>query len=243
MSEENLDTASVESNTDTPAPSEPSYYLSEGVAGDGDAPEWFKSSKYKTVADQAKAYQGLESKLGSFTGAPESYDHNNPEGFELQPDDPMLESARSWAKEQNMSQEGFDSLVSLYAEMEAGKNKALDDAMQEQIAQIENFDSRSANINDFLKANDMESLSGMVTSKDQLEQLEKLLDMAGKAAIDPEGEASAVPSQEEIDKLMFEKDEFGRQIYNYDKERQAKVRKMIAAKVGNGDGRQMVGFG
>lgn len=235
MDEENLDTSTeVE-------PSEPSYYFADGIAGEGESPEWFKSDKYKNVSDQAKAYKDLESKLGSFTGAPENYEHRNPEGFEISPDDPIMESAKEWAKSQNMSQDGLDSLVGLYAEMEAGKDKALEDFAQEQIALIDNFDDRSKNVNDFLKANEMESLADMIGSKDQMEQFEKLLDMAGKASINPDGEADSIPSQEEVDKLMFEKDEYGRVIYNYDKERQAKVRKMIEARVGRGDARQMVG--
>ena len=237
MSEEQLDT-SIESNE---PPAEPSYYFADGIAGTGDKPEWLIDSKYKNVSEQAKGYNEIRKQLGSFTGAPENYEHRNPEGFEMQPDDPVLESAREWAKEHNMSQEGFDSLVGMYAEMEAGKEKAAEDFANEQKAQIENFDQRANNVNDFLKANSMEALADMIGTKDQMEQFEKLLDMAGKASIDPDGEPSSVPSQEEIDKLMFEKDDYGRTIYNYDKERQARVRKMIEAKVGRGDGRRMIG--
>ena len=49
------------------------WNLSEDTPGKGDAPEWFKADKYKTVADQAKAYKDLEGRFGSFTGAPEEY--------------------------------------------------------------------------------------------------------------------------------------------------------------------------
>ena len=60
--------ATTETTESTESVSE-GWMMSEDVKGEGDAPEWFKSSKYKTVADQAKAYAGLESKLGAFTGA------------------------------------------------------------------------------------------------------------------------------------------------------------------------------
>ena len=33
-------------------------------------PEWYKADKYKSVAEQAKAYTELEKKFGGFTGAP-----------------------------------------------------------------------------------------------------------------------------------------------------------------------------
>lgn len=219
----------------------PSYFLSEGVGGSGDAPDWFKGDKYKTVSDQAKAYKDLEGKFGSFTGAPEEYGLNAPENFEINGDDPMLAPAMEWAKGQNMSQEGFDSLLGMYAEMEASKDKAFNDFAEEQKSQIENFESRQENINDFLKANDLEALAGMITTKDQMDQFEKLLDKSGNTGIDPNAEPTGAPTQEDVEKLMFEKDEFGRQIYNYDQERQSKVRKMIEARVGKGSGGRMVG--
>lgn len=226
--------------SDTP-PAEPSYYLADGIAGTDDKPDWFIDSKYKTVAEQAKGYNELRKQFGSFTGAPEKYEEFTPEGFEINKDDPMLESAKEWAKTQNMSQDGFNSMVEMYAQVRAGEEKAINDYAEEQKAQIENFDSRSKNVNDFLKANEMEALADMIGSKDQMEQFEKLLDMAGKATLDPNGEADSVPSEEEINKLMFEKDEYGRQIYNYSKERQVKVRKLLEARVGRGEHRKMVG--
>lgn len=238
MTEETLDTSTE--STGEPA-AEPTYYFAEGIAGEGDKPEWFIDSKYKNVSEQAKGYNELRKQFGSFTGAPEAYEHFTPEGFELSPDDPTLESAREWAKNQNMNQEGFNSLVEMYAQIEAGKDQAAKEFAEKQISEIENFESRSSNINNFLKANGLEDLADVVGTKAQMEQFEKLLDMTGSASINPEAEASTMPTQEEIDKLMFEKDEFGRQIYNYDKERQARVRKMIESRVGRGDGRHMVG--
>lgn len=238
MTEETLDT-STESTGEPPA--EPSYFFADGIAGQGEKPDWLIDSKYKNVSEQAKGYNEIRKQLGAFTGAPENYEHFQPEGFELNPDDPVLESAREWAKGQNMNQDGFNSLVDMYAQVEAGKDQAAKDFADEQISQIDNFDERSNSVNNFLKANEMESLADMIGSKDQMEQFEKLLDMAGKGSINPDGEASTMPSEEEINALMFEKDEFGKQIYNYDKERQAKVRKMLEARVGRGDGRLMVG--
>ena len=230
--------------------SEPSYYLSEGVAGSGDAPEWFKGDKYKTVADQAKGYSELSkmhgeltNKYKSFSGAPEAYEINSPEGLDVQVDaeDPMLVRAQEWAKEQNMPQETFDGLVGMWAELQTAQSTALDEFQKEQISKIENYDSRNKNIANFLEANDMGDLAGVITSAEQMEQFEKLLEMTGKAQLDVTSEGSSVPTEEEINKLMFEKDEFGRQIYNYDKERQAKVRKMFELRVGKGMHQQMVG--
>ena len=46
------------------------YFLTEGIKGTGDTPEWFKADKYKSIADQAKAYTELEKRFGGFKGAP-----------------------------------------------------------------------------------------------------------------------------------------------------------------------------
>ena len=227
---------------------EPSYYLADGVPGTGEAPDYYKADKYKTVADQAKAYTNLEkmhgelaNKFQSFTGAPEQYEVVAPEGIELSQDDPLVSAAFEWGKENNLNQDGFNSLVELYATIEASKEKANEEFFNEQIAQIDNFESRSQNINDFLKANEMEALADQITNKEALEQFEKLLDMAGKPSINPEGEGDSLPSEEEIQGLMFEEDQFGQRIYNKSPERRAQVKKMLERRVGKGQFQQVVG--
>lgn len=228
--------------------STPSYYLSEDIAGKGDAPEWFKGDKYKTVADQAKGYSNLEkmhgeltNKFGSFVGAPEQYQVNAPEGIELANDDPMLTSAIEWGKENNLSQGGMDSLLGLYATMEALREQAAEDYFKEQTSQIEGFEARENNINDFLKANELDSLAGQITTKESLEQFEKLLDMAGSPKLDPMSESNSIPSDEEIDRLMFETDDHGRRIYLDSAERQSHVKRLLQAKVGRGQYNKAVG--
>ena len=54
----------------TPELGEGEYFLSDGIKGTGETPEWYKGDKYKSVAEQAKAYTELEKKFGGFTGAP-----------------------------------------------------------------------------------------------------------------------------------------------------------------------------
>ena len=54
----------------SPTLNEGEYFLSEGIKGAGDMPEWYNPSKYKSVSEQAKAYTELEKKFGGFTGAP-----------------------------------------------------------------------------------------------------------------------------------------------------------------------------
>lgn len=226
----------------------PSYYLAEGIAGTGEAPDYFKADKYKTIADQAKAYTEAEKRISEmgekikhFPGAPDQYEVKLPEGVTMDTEDPMFAHAQDWARGINLGQEGFESLVGLYAEMEAAKQKAFEDQFEVEKSSIDNFDSRVSNINSYLKANELESLADAITTKDQLEQFEKLLDLAGKASISGEGDQSGIPTQEEIDKLMFEKDEYGRTIYGRDPERTKKVQSMLARRVGKGMNEQQFG--
>jgi len=76
MSESMLSTETGTSEESTATEStevQSTFSWSEGVNGEGEAPEYFKADKYKSVADQAKAYTELEKRFGGFTGAPEAY--------------------------------------------------------------------------------------------------------------------------------------------------------------------------
>ena len=44
---------SDQSDAGTTAPQEPTWHYADGVPGSGDPPDWFKATKYKTLADQA----------------------------------------------------------------------------------------------------------------------------------------------------------------------------------------------
>ena len=84
----------------------------------------------ESIAEQAKAYTELSSKFGAFTGAPEEYaevvlsDELKELGVEISADDPMLQAAKEFAKESNMSQEGLSGLVNLYAMQQVAEQKA-----------------------------------------------------------------------------------------------------------------------
>jgi len=110
-----------------------SWYLSEGVAGEGEVPEWFKTGKYKTVEDQAKAYQGLESKLGSFTGAPkDGYEVVIPEDIqaEIADDDPLLSGFNEWATEAGLSQDAHSQLLGVYLANQVAQQPSMEDEMK-----------------------------------------------------------------------------------------------------------------
>jgi hypothetical protein len=92
---------SEESKTEAAA-----WYYDENTPGEGERPEWLKE-KYKSAADQAKAYNEIEKKLGKFQGAPDKYDLTLPDkpDFAFEQGDPVLDEFLTFAKESNASQE------------------------------------------------------------------------------------------------------------------------------------------
>lgn len=88
-------------------------WYADGIKGE--KPDWFKADKYKTVADQAKAYVDAEKRLGGFKGAPESYEMPEMEGIEFAPDDALVQTYTEWAKSKNMDQESFNEGLELLA--------------------------------------------------------------------------------------------------------------------------------
>jgi len=77
-------------------------------------PDWFHADKYKTIADQARAYHFLEKKLGGFTGSPENYTLDYPENYPLEmrisEEDPMFLYWCDVAKKHNLNNDLFNSL-------------------------------------------------------------------------------------------------------------------------------------
>ncbi|MCK5236092.1 MAG: hypothetical protein KAR06_03820 [Deltaproteobacteria bacterium] len=157
MSEESLladaESTPNEESTETTAEEATPWYSSEGIAGEGDKPDWFNNDKYKSVADQAAAYPELASKFGGFTGAPEDYEMSMPDGIdgEVLADDPLMGEFQTWAKENNLNQDGFTNILHMFIKNEhdtMGQNR------ESELAAIgDNAQQRLQNINDFARAN------------------------------------------------------------------------------------------
>jgi hypothetical protein len=201
---------------------EPSnWFYADGVPGQGEKPEYFKDDKYKTMADQAKGYKELESKFGSFIGAPEEYeapklsDNIKELGITIDPEDPVLEKAKSFAKENNMNQEGFNTLVNLYAETMLIEEKALEELKQQELKALgQSGEIRLQNLNAWASTNLdtelFESFQGLATSADAVKTLERLVSMTRAAPVNPT-EATGTPgiTPEEVKELQFANDEHG----------------------------------
>jgi hypothetical protein len=203
-------TESVESTETTEATEvvNEGWMMSEDIKGEGDAPEWFKSNKYKTVADQAKAYAGLESKLGAFTGAPEDgYKVELPEGIdaEIDAEDPMLVNFNDWATEAGLSQEAHSKLMEIYVNGLMEAQPAIDDEIKRM------GKDAPQRINDFTswaKANfdesEYQTLQGLATTAEGFGILEKMRGMLRETDVSAPDNVKSVDSttKEALDELV-----------------------------------------
>lgn len=102
---------------------ESDWFLSDGVKGEGKAPDWYRADKYKNVGEQAKAYAELEKRMGAFTGAPKDgkYEIKLPEELDgsLDTEHPLLQTFQKWAGEKQMNNEAFNEVVGMLAAYEA----------------------------------------------------------------------------------------------------------------------------
>ena len=83
----------------------PSWYLDEGIAGQGPRPAWLPD-KYKSVADLAKSNAELEKKLGT---APDDYDFAK--SRYLDPDYVPFQELKQVAKDKRVPQEVIDKMI------------------------------------------------------------------------------------------------------------------------------------
>jgi len=172
----------AEATTETTETSSEGWMMSEDIQGEGEAPEWFKSGKYKTVADQAKAYAGLESKLGAFTGAPETgYVVELPEGVPedaLDSEDPLLVNFNNWAAEAGLSQEKHTELMGIYLNSMLDQQPSIEDEMKklgnDAPQRVNDFTQwAKANFDD----NEMIALQSLATTAEGFSILEKMRSM------------------------------------------------------------------
>lgn len=228
------------------------WSYAEGVVGAGEVPEWFKGDKYKSVAEQAKAYTELEGKFGSFTGAPEEYgvfvsDELKEQGLEISADDPIMEEAMKFARDSNMNQEGFNQMVNLYAMTQIAEQTAISDAKAEEITALgPNSETRLDNLAKWGKANMSEDqyagFEEMIQSAASVQAVERLISLTRNAPLSPDTVHSAPSvSSEEVRAMQFEKDEYGNRRINTDPDFKARYNKLKNEVWGSEDHNIVVG--
>ena len=201
---------------------------------------------------QAQSYGELQSKFGSFTGAPETYEAVLSEelteaGVELVADDPMLEKAFELGKELNMPQEGMSKLINMYAEIQLAENKAYEEQRAENMKLLgANASSRIDGINKWIDANldneTAEGLRGIATTAEGIKAIEQLISKTKSAPVAPQ-DSTPVPSvtPQEVQAMQFAKDEHGNRKINTDPEFKKEYQRKRDALYGTQEHRQMIG--
>lgn len=168
-------------------------------------PEWLQD-KYmpegrsldEAISEQAKAYTEAQKMLGGFTGAPEEYQFNMPEGIEGDVDTELdaYKQFTEFAREQNMSQDAAQGLFNIFV----GYQNSMIDQMQtdfnvEKEKLGPNADARIGAVMQWSQANmdneQMAILETMTTSADQIAVLEHLISKTRNSMVPKTHETSA----------------------------------------------------
>ena len=229
-----MDEQAVESN-DTltslvdaaePTLGEGEFFLSEGIKGVGDQPEWYKADKYKSVAEQAKAYTELEKKFGGFTGAPKD-GYSLAEGVES--DDALWGELVEFGTKQNMSQAAMNEAWELLTAQEQAIEEV---SIETEMAKLgDNAVERIKVVEQYMKNNldgdTYEELRYAVNSAESVQLIEALIKSTAPAKLPIDGYIQPGGlTKEDIEAEMFKKDEHGNYLRSVSPEHEKKIQRM-----------------
>ena len=210
-----------------PTLGEGEFFLSDGIKGVGDQPEWYKADKYKSVAEQAKAYTELEKKFGGFTGAPKD-GYSVIEGVES--DDALWQKLVSFGEKTNMSQSAMnDAWELLSAQDQAAEEVSMEVELQklgdngvERVKVVEQYMKNN------LDGDTYERLRYAVNSAEAVELIEALVKSTAPAKLPIDGyiEPGGI-TWSDIEAEMFKKHESGQMLSAVDPNHEAKVQRMM----------------
>ena len=210
-----------------PALGEGEYFLSDGIKGVGDTPEWYKADKYKSVAEQAKAYTELEKKFGGFTGAPKD-GYSVVEGVEQ--DDSLWQELVSFGERTNMSQAALnDAWEILTAQEQAVEEVSMEMELQklgdnavERVKVVEQYMKNN------LDSDTYERVRYGVNSAESIELVEALIKATAPAKLPIDGhiEPGGI-TWEDIEAEMFKKHENGQLLRSVDQNHERKIQRMM----------------
>lgn len=104
------------------------WLISQDIPGTGEKPDWFNSEQFKTIFDQAKSQADIRKMLGSRTGAPEEYNYDLSQlgdqykELELDKNDPLLLEFSKFAKNEKLSQQGFNEVLKMFVDYSQMQN-------------------------------------------------------------------------------------------------------------------------
>ena len=190
-----------------PTLSEGEFFLSEGIKGVGDQPEWYKADKYKSIAEQAKAYTELEKKFGGFTGAPKD-GYSVAEGVDA--DDALWGELVEFGTKQNMSQAAMNEAWELLTAQEQAIEEV---SVETEMAKLgDNAVERIKVVEQYMKNNldgdTYEELRYAVNSAESVQLIEALIKSTAPAKLPIDGYIQPGGlTMEDIEAEMFKKHE------------------------------------
>ena len=210
-----------------PTLSEGEYFLSDNVKGVGEMPEWYKADKYKSVAEQAKAYTELEKKFGGFTGAPKD-GYSLAEGVEA--DDALWGELVEFGTKQNMSQAAMNEAWELLTAQEQAIEEV---SLETEMAKLgDNAVERIKVVEQYMKNNldgdTYERLRYAVNSAEAVELVEALVKSTAPAKLPIDGYVEPGGLEwADIEAEMFKKDENGNLLRSVDMNHERKIQRMM----------------
>ncbi len=219
------------------------WYLSENVKGEGEAPEYFNSKKYKTLADQAKAYPELAKKMGAYTGAPEEYELNLPESVQdsviIDAEDQRTKDFLAYAKESGISQEFMDKALEFHANT---INDVAGDLIPNRDSEMallgSEAESRLKNISDWGMANlskeQFEALKGTASTAEGVELIEALISKTRNAKLPTDIKPSSGETPQSLREMRYAKNAEGQVKIEVDPDYKKKVDQAYADYYGDG---------
>ena len=184
-----------------------------------ESPATYADGKFNSVGELEKSYGELQSMtskkmaemsetMKAFVGAPEAYEFN--EGYVTEGNQAMADMLGAWGQENQMSNDGLNSLVSKYNEYQHTANEATMKAEYEKLG--ENGGERIKTAREFLEANYGAELTKAAASSFNsaagIELIEKMIAGTKSPTVAPQ-QAAPFANKEKIHEMRFAKDEFG----------------------------------
>lgn len=178
--------------------------------GGDNRPDWLLP-KYKSVEDQAKAYNDMfrnfskktedlrkdvladaVKEYGKTVGVPDDpQDYAYPEGW-TPPDEEVDATLRQWAKDHNISPEGFQKLIGeVWAKTQpdpVAEMALLGDQAQERISSVNRWLTKN------LDEKHYGTLQRLMTTAGGVELIESLMELTGEAGFSPDAGRAAGPT-------------------------------------------------
>ena len=172
----------------------------------------YADGKFKSVGDLENSYKELQStfskKLGAFEGAPENYEFN--EGFVTDENQELADMLSGWGAENQLSNDGLNSLVSQYNEHLATQQGAAIDAEFGKLG--DDAQVRIDNARSFLDANlgeeQTRALAANMNTAGAIEAVEALIAMTKQPKVAAQ-DAQPNLNADKIHEMRFALDEHG----------------------------------